>query len=106
MFTYDSFELSGIFILLRPVFITILVAKIIVFITVLIPKFRAMYNNVIPILFASIIGTVLSAQLFFYDGIIIDELVLDGDSISFFLLIIIVLFAILNPCLYLWNKRN
>lgn len=65
-----------------------------------------MHNTVFPILLTSIIGTVLSAQLFYYDGIIVDELGLGGDSVSFFLMMITVLFALLNPCLYLWKKQT
>ena len=62
-----------------------------------------MYNNAIPIVLASIIGTILAAQLIFYHAIIVDEIGLSGDSVSFFMLIFTVFFALLNPCLYLWK---
>lgn len=106
MFSYYSFETLGAFTLMRPLFITILVAMIIIFFTVFIPNFRLMYNNIFPILLISIIGQLLSAQLFFYNGILVDELVLSGDSLSIFLFMLTVLFAFLNPCIYLWNKQT
>ncbi|KYG28218.1 hypothetical protein [Alkalihalobacillus trypoxylicola] len=106
MYTYDSFEHLGTFILLRPVFITVLAAILIIFMSILIPKFRVKYNNVTPIVLASILGTILISQLLFYDSIIVDELGLNGDSVTFFLLIFTFVFAVLNPCLYLWMRSR
>lgn len=106
MFTYDAIGTLTEFTLLRPIFITILAMMIVSFLTVVVPKFRSMYGNVFPILYLSVASLIASAQLLFFNGVLVDELVLSGDSVSFFLFIGIGALVVLNPCVYLWKANK
>jgi hypothetical protein len=40
MYTYDSFETLGVFTLLRPIFVTFIIAAIFMFLIIILPKLR------------------------------------------------------------------
>ncbi|GGE79075.1 hypothetical protein [Priestia taiwanensis] len=100
MYSYKSFEIAGEFVLLRPVFITLLVASFIIFIFVVTPKLREKMVNGLAVVGLSIVSTLLAAQLLFYNGIIVDELGLGGDELQFDMAIVILLFSIVNPIVF------
>lgn len=106
MYTYDSFETIGDFTLMRPLFVTILAFSLLIFITLFIPKFRLLYHSIFLIVVMSVLCIVLSAQLLFYHGILVDELGMGGDPVSFYSFIAIAIFSIINPIIFIWKKRR
>ena len=106
MFSHELIGSMSEFTLMRPVFFSLFVLLAITFLTVAVPKWRLMFRHVVPILLLSIIGIMVSAQLLFYEGVLVDELGLSGDPVTFYLFIGIGFFALLNPCVYLWMNQN
>lgn len=106
MYTYESFEKFGSFILLRPVFGTLLTASILLFLILIIPKARGKLLNGFIIISISVLSIVVSAQVLFYDAIIVDELGLGGDAVTTYIFLGIVGFSLLNPLLYFGRYRN
>lgn len=106
MYTYDSFENLGAFILLRPIFSTILVISLILFIMLLIPRFNSKIINGFTVLSLSAFSILVSGQLLFYNGIIVDEIGLGGDPISFFIFLAIVGMGIINLIIYFYKNEK
>ncbi|MEO4053304.1 acyl-CoA dehydrogenase [Solibacillus sp. CAU 1738] len=82
-FTYDKFEQDGIFTLLDPVFTTIAVFSVLFCIAVFLLKPSAKL-----VLFVGSFTIIITVQLFWLSGILIDELALSGGSKDFILLIV------------------
>ncbi|MCP3738133.1 hypothetical protein [Rossellomorea sp. BNER] len=106
MYTYESFETLGAFTLLRPIFITFLIVSLILFLIVILPRTKNKRINGFTVTSLSIISILISAQVLFYDGVIVDELNLGGDAVSFYMFLAIVVFSILNPIIYFVRHRN
>ena len=105
MYTYESFETLGAFTLLRPIFITFLVVSLLLFFVIIIPKFKNKVINGITVIGLTGISILVSGQLLFYHGIIVDELGLGGDPVSFYIFLAIVGIGIVNLIIYfLMNK--
>ena len=105
MYTYESFEALGAFTLLRPIFITFLVVSLLLFFAIIIPKFKNKVINGITVIGLTGISILVSGQLLFYHGIIVDELGLGGDPVSFYIFLAIVGIGIVNLIIYfLMNK--
>jgi hypothetical protein len=100
MYTYESFEEFGAFTLLRPIFITFLLVSLILFLIVILPIAKNKLINGFTVTCISIISILVSAQLLFYHGIIVDEINLAGDTVSFTLFLVIVGFSVLNSFIY------
>jgi hypothetical protein len=100
MYTYESFEEFGEFTLLRPIFITFLLVALILFLIVILPRTKNKLINGFTVTSISIISILVSAQLLFYHGIIVDEINLAGDPVSFTMFLVIVGFSVLNSIIY------
>lgn len=100
LYTYESFETLGVFTLLRPTFITILAVSLLLFFIIIIPKLKNKMINRFTVLSLSAISILVSAQLLFYEGIIVDEIGLGGDPVSFYLFLAITCMGIINLSLY------
>lgn len=79
MYTYNSFESLGVFTLLRPIFITILVVSLLLLCIIIIPKLKNKMINGFSVLSLTSISILVSGQLLFYSGIIVDEIGLGGE---------------------------
>ncbi|PWA11938.1 hypothetical protein DCC39_08355 [Pueribacillus theae] len=106
MYTYESFEKFGVFTLLRPVFVTLLIAAVILFLILIIPKARSKFLNGFSVISLSLLSIFVSAQVLFYGGIVVDELGLGGDAVATYMFLAIVVFSLLNPLLYFGRFRN
>ncbi len=106
MFTYDSFETLGVFTLLRPMFITLLVVSIVTMVMLLIPKTRDKWlkGYLVPVL--SLIIIVFCTQLLYYSAIIVDELGLGGDAGATGMYGVIVALGIVNSIIYFVKKTS
>lgn len=104
MYSYEPFETLGVFTLLRPVFWTILLMTLLLFLGVIIPKVRKKLTNGVMVLSLSFILVFVSAQLLFFDGIIVDELGLGGDAVSSYLFLAIAGFSLANILIYFLSK--
>ncbi|WP_107922962.1 hypothetical protein [Lysinibacillus parviboronicapiens] len=78
-FTYDNFVSDNSFTLLEPIFEAIVLFSVIMLMIIIIKKVPIWFS----VLFASL-TVVISGQLLFFSGIIIDELGLGGNSKDFF----------------------
>lgn len=105
MYTYESFEKLGTFTLLRPVFVVLLLASILLFLFVVVPKFRVKWINHFTVISISALLILLSGQLLFYSTIIVDELGLGGDDVATYLCLTTVCISIINPLLYFFSKK-
>jgi|SRR5690625_693321 len=106
MYTYDSFETAGAFTLLRPIFVTFIFALLLMFLIILLPKLRRkMVNSLSVVVGLSLVSIIASAQLLFYDAIIVDEIGLEGDEITTYMFLVILFFGFLNPIIF-FTKRS
>lgn len=105
MYTYQSFETLGEFSLLRPIFITLLIVSFSLFLFMLITKSKDKLVNGFSVIILSMLCILVSGQLMFYDGIIVDEIGLSGDTVSFYLFLAILIFGITNPIIYFYKKQ-
>ena len=100
MYTYESFETLGSFTLLRPIFVTFLIISVILFFIVILPRNKSKILNGFTVICISSLFIVVSAQILFYSGIIVDEINLGGDAVSTYLFLAIAVISILNPIIY------
>jgi uncharacterized Tic20 family protein len=70
------------------------------FLIVLFPKAKNKLINGFTITSISVISILVSAQLLFFHGIIVDEINLAGDPVSFTMFLVIVGLSILNFIIY------
>lgn len=104
IYTYNSFESLGVFTLHRPVFITLLILSILFFI-ITSPRFRK-YMNEFTVLTLTVASIVVSGQLLYFDGIIVDEVGLGGDPVSLILFLTIAGIGIINLIVYFSTKEK
>lgn len=105
MYTYESFETLGTFTLLRPIFVVLLLATLLMFLVVVIPKFREKWLNRFTVLSISVLLIFVSGQLLFYSTIIVDELGLGGDAVATYLFLLIGCFSVVNPVVYFYVSK-
>lgn len=105
MYTYESFATSGAFTLLRPIFITFLLVSISLFLLVIMPTIKKKLVNSFSVISLSIISVIVSGQLMFYEAIIVDEIGLSSDGVSFYLFLAILILGITNPIIYFYKKQ-
>lgn len=107
MFTYETFVTDGSFTLMRPIFFTLLLLSILVFIMIISLKLREKLLNSFSIASLSFIIGVITVQVTYYDAIIVDEIGLGGDPMTFFLALAILGLSVLNPMLFFWlNSKS
>ncbi|MGF9978240.1 hypothetical protein ABE042_02435 [Viridibacillus arvi] len=106
MYTYEMFEIDGVFTLFRPLFITMLFLSILLFIAIILPKVRKRYINTFTVVSISIVNVILSTQLLFMNGIIVDELNLSGDKFTFYVFIAIVGVTFINVISYFTSQNR
>ncbi|MFS0613326.1 hypothetical protein [Lederbergia ruris] len=104
MYSYEPFESLGAFTLFRPTFWAILIVTLLLFLGILIPRFRNKMINGFAVLSVSAILVFVSGQLLFYSGIIVDELGLGGDAVSFILFLAIAGLSFVNILVYFLFK--
>ncbi|MDQ0273999.1 hypothetical protein J2S17_005962 [Cytobacillus purgationiresistens] len=102
MFTYDTFEVSGSFTLMRPVFISCLIISIILLISIMVAHFRQRKMSCLTVIGISVMTMLISSQLIFYQGIIVDEIGSGGDSLSFIIYVATVCLSFANPLIFLY----
>ncbi|MCM3257309.1 hypothetical protein JNUCC32_12480 [Paenibacillus sp. JNUCC32] len=100
MYTHKSFETLGTFTLLRPIFISILVVSLLLFFILIIPKLKNKMINGFTVLSLSVISIFVSGQLLYNSGIIVDEIGLSGDPVSFYIFLAITGIWIINLIIY------
>ena len=81
MYTYESFEILGSFSLLKPIFVTFLIVSVILFFIVILPRNKSKILNGFTVICISSLSILVSAQILFYSGIIVDEINLGGDAV-------------------------
>lgn len=104
MYTYESFETLGAFTLLRPIFITMLLISLFLFAVMVIPRLNNKLINGFTVLSLTAILILVSGQLLFYSGIIVDEIGLGGDHVSFFMFLAIAGLGSINLITYFTIK--
>ncbi|WP_338448686.1 hypothetical protein R4Z09_21055 [Niallia oryzisoli] len=100
IYTYNSFESLGVFTLHRSIFITILIFSILLFFTIIIPRFQNNMINGFTVLTHTVVSILVSGQLLYFDGIVVDEIGLGGDPVSFILFLAIAGIGIINLIVY------
>lgn len=106
MYTEKSFETLGAFTLLRPVFSTILIATLLLFLIIVIPKLKNKMINGFTVVSMTAISALVSGQLLYYSGIIVDEIGLGGDPVSFYLFLAITGTGFINLVIYFSTHGN
>lgn len=100
MYTDSMFENLGHFTLFRPVFISILVGSLLLSLILIIPKLKNKLINGFTVISLSVLSILVSGQLLYNSGIIVDEIGLRGDPVTFYIFIAITGMGILNPIIY------
>lgn len=106
MYTYSSFEDSGTFILLRPILFLLLAVAFLLFLAILIPRIRNSMLNAFAVVSLSVVTVFVALQVGYYHAIIVDEIGLGGDPVSFYLFFTIAAFSLMNPILYLLTRQK
>ncbi|MGI2326807.1 hypothetical protein [Planococcus sp. YIM B11945] len=105
MYTYETFETLGVFTLMRPVFYTALFISVGLFAAIIFMKRSGNFLNGFAVIGISAATVMLSGEVLIYDSIIVDELGLGGDSLSFFLFLATFVLGFVNPFVY-FAKRS
>lgn len=92
------------FVYLRPVFIFFIIVLAISLIIVIFQKKKRTFINGFTIMSISLICSVASIIMMYQIGMIADELVLGGDSVSFTLFIAVAVLSLMNPIVYFYKK--
>lgn len=106
MYTYKSFETIGAFTLLRPIFISILIVSLLLFFIMITPKLKNKMINGFTVLSLSAILIFVSGLLLYNSGIIVDEIGLSGDPLSFYIFLAITGIGIINLIIYFSTQRK
>jgi hypothetical protein len=106
MYTYESFETLGAFTLLRPIFITFIVAALLMLFIITFPKLKIKMTSGISVVGLSIVSVIASAQLLYYDAIIVDELGLGGDVVTTYMFLVILILGFVNPITFYIRRKN
>lgn len=84
----------------RLVFIIILAILGLFFIFSLVPKGRTPMVTLFSVLTVSLTHAVIATSLLVVENFFLDSFELDGDSVTFYLYLGIILLAVLNPIIY------
>jgi hypothetical protein len=106
MYTYESYETLGAFTLLRPIFITFIVAALLMFFIITFPKLKIKMTSGISVVGLSMVSIIASAQLLYYDAIIVDELGLGGDEVTTYMFLVILILGFVNPITFYIRRKN
>jgi hypothetical protein len=106
MYTYESFETLGAFTLLRPIFLTFIMASLLMFFIIIIPKMRIKLASGFSVVGFSLVSVIASAQLLYYDAIIVDELGLGGDKVTTYMFLIILILGFVNPIFFYISRKS
>ncbi|USK32132.1 hypothetical protein LIT25_16110 [Bacillus sp. F19] len=106
MYTYDSFETLGAFTLLRPIFVTFIITALLMFFIIIFPKIRLKMVSGLSVVGLSIVSVIASAQLLYYDAIIVDELGLGGDVVTTYMFLVILILGFVNPITFYIRRKN
>jgi hypothetical protein len=106
LYTYESFETIGAFTLLRPIFITFIIAALLMFFFIIIPKIRIKFVGGLSVLVFSVMSVIASAQLLYYHAIIVDELGLGGDAVTTYMFLMILIFGFINSITFYINNKK
>ncbi|RLQ91276.1 hypothetical protein [Planomicrobium sp. Y74] len=101
MYTHPTFESFGTFILMRPIFYSLLAASIALFVLIVWPSLRRRLLNTFAVLSISALTFWVSVQTMYYDAIIVDEIELGGDPVTTYMVLLIVALSFMNPLFYL-----
>ncbi|MGX1195998.1 hypothetical protein [Metabacillus sp. SLBN-84] len=104
MFTYDSFETLGAFTLLRPIYVTFIITALLMFFIIIFPKIKLASG--LSVVGLSIVSVIASAQLLYYDAIIVDELGLGGDVVTTYMFLVILILGFVNPITFYIRRKN
>jgi hypothetical protein len=91
---------------MRPIFITFLIVSLLLFVIIILPKLREKLANSSLVFGLSLVSLVVSAQLLYYDAIIVDEIGLSGDGVSTILFLVNAIFCIANPIVFLMKANK
>ena len=106
MYLYESFESSGTFTLLRPVYLTLVIIVLLLFLAIVIPAIRRNFITGFTVVSLSAVLVIVSAQIMFYHAVIVDEIGLGGDSIAFYSFLIVTAASFVNLLIYFGSKSR
>ena len=106
MYTYEAFETDGVFTLLRPILITFVIMGVLLFIGIILLKTMNTFIHASTVISLSLLSIIVSAQVVFYDAIIVDELGMGGDTMATSMFMIIIVFGIVNPLVYSFQHKR
>ncbi|WP_141676297.1 hypothetical protein [Pseudobacillus wudalianchiensis] len=75
------------------------------FFIVLIPSLRRRATRLV-VLRGSIILVILSAQLQYYDGVIVDEPGLRGDEMSAYMFLVVLVFSVMGSIIFYAGRKH
>lgn len=101
-----QFMVDGQFVLLRPLYVLIFVFALIIFLMNILPRRVRQYLNGFIVVFVSLFTLVLSGMLLFFDAVLVDELVANGDSFATYFFVGTAILAIINPVIYFSRKKK
>ena len=88
----------------RPAFITMILVLLLLLILVLF-KVKLKQLNGFTVMSISLICLIVAAINIWQEGIVVDELNLVGDSVSFVMFLVIVVLSFLNPVLFSIKRK-
>ncbi|RNF38970.1 hypothetical protein [Planococcus salinus] len=106
MYIHPSFSTDGSFTLLQPLYTTLLVVSVLLFVLIFLPITRRKFINGFTVVALSLLMMWISIQLIYFDAIIVDEIGLGGNPITFFMVAAIVVFGFANPLFYFTRKAK
>lgn len=98
---------NNVFDYFRPIYLSFIIILIVLLINIIFKKNKSELINGFVITSISIISLIVSYYMTYLAGIITDELSMAGDSVSFYMFIIIALMSIINIVAYAYfNKKR
>ena len=89
----------------RPVFIFFIVVLAALFIIILMQNKKQLVTG-LHVITIVIISLLISGLILFLEGIIVDDLNLSGDTISFYMFLIIVSLCVINSVTYSFKNKK
>ncbi|MBK0009929.1 MULTISPECIES: hypothetical protein [Priestia] len=89
----------------RPVFIFFIVVLAALFITILVQNNKQLVTG-LHVITIVIISLLISGLILFLEGIIVNDLNLSGDTISFYMFLIIVSLCVINSVTYSFKNKK
>ncbi|MGP7818672.1 hypothetical protein [Niallia sp. 01092] len=77
-----------------------IIFALILFVMIIFPRTRRKFINGFAVISLSLVSLIISAQVIYYDAIIVDELGLGGDEVTTFMCLAVIAFNFLNPMVY------